>query len=124
MRTAVSNLNGRILGIINCAGQKIWPDEIEAVLKQHPLAADVAVAGLPNRLAGQVAVAFVVLRPAVVLKVSERQLMQFCADRLDLPRVPALIVLVARIPRNQAGKIMRDELVAAHPATGQAALEI
>jgi acyl-coenzyme A synthetase/AMP-(fatty) acid ligase len=112
-------ISGRTLEAINCGGLKIWPDEIESVIKRHPMVTDVAVVGLPHPLAGQIAAAFVVLRPTIVLRVSPRELHEFCAISLEKPRVPPHFFIVARIPRNQAGKVMRDNLISAYPGAAE-----
>ena len=77
--------------------------------------------GLPHPLAGQVAAAFVVLRPSVVLRIGPRELYEFCSARLEKAQVPPHFFIVTKIPRNQAGKIMRDELVAAYAGAAEMA---
>jgi len=111
-------LRGRTVEVINYGGMKIWPEDIEAVLRQHPDVLDAALVGLPDAQAGQVPAAFVVRRPAPVgtlrPPLSEAVLRDFCAARIDATRIPRYFFPVAQIPRNAAGKIMREVLVQSH----------
>ena len=56
----------RVKDMINTAGFKIWPREVEEVLYRHPAVGECAVVGVPDALRGEVAKAFVVLRPGAV----------------------------------------------------------
>lgn len=108
-------LRGRTLEVINYGGLKIWPEDIEGVLRQHPRILDAALVGLPDPRAGQVPVAFVVQRVALVgppaARLDEVALRAYCAARIDAKRLPVRFIPAAQIPRNESGKIMRDVLV-------------
>lgn len=108
-------LRGRLEEVINYGGLKIWPADLEAVIRQHPAVLDCVVAALPHPLSGEVPAAFVTARPAVYLRLEEQQLREFCAARLDAGRVPQLVFIVAAIPRNANGKVPRAELLARYP---------
>jgi len=118
-------LRGRTQEVINYGGLKIWPEDIESVLKLHPDVLDAAVVGLPDPLAGEVPAAFLV--PRVPLggplpeQLSQAALQSFCSARIDASRVPQVFVAVHEIPRNEAGKILRDALIAAYLRAGEAA---
>jgi len=99
-------LRGRTDDIINYGGVKIAPSDIEPVLQQHPDVLDAAVVGVPDAMAGQVPIGFVVLRRPV----STADLGNFCAERLDGNQVPTHFVAVHEIPRSPEGKILRDRL--------------
>jgi long-chain acyl-CoA synthetase len=119
------HLLGRSGDLINYGGKKIWPDDIEAVLKQHPDVHDAALVGLPDPQAGEVPAAFVVLRTAAAgalsARLEETQLRAFCAARIDATRLPRYFFLATQIPRNEAGKIMRQTLIEAHARSVAAA---
>lgn len=100
-------LRGRTQDLINYGGVKIWPEDIEAVLKQHPGVLDAAVAGLPDPLAGQVPAAFIVRRTPFNMA----ELEVFCEQRVDGSRVPRWFFLTDSIPRNENGKVMREALL-------------
>jgi long-chain acyl-CoA synthetase len=54
-------ISGRSKEMINVAGNKVFPSEVESVLRQHPLAQEVAVIGVPHRKLGQIVKAIVVV---------------------------------------------------------------
>lgn len=111
-------LRGRTQEVINYGGLKIWPEDVEAMLKQHPDILDAALVGLPDPQAGETPAAFLV--PRVPLdgplpaSLTEAELKKFCGTRIDATRVPPLFVAVAHIPRNESGKIMRGALAEAY----------
>lgn len=111
-------LRGRTTELINYGGLKIWPEDIESVLKLHPDIADAALVGLPDAQAGEKPAAFLVPRAPLdgpwPASLAEKELKKFCAARIDASRVPLLFVAVARIPRNDTGKIMRGALAQAY----------
>lgn len=74
-----------------------------------PEVADVAVVGIPDPLAGEIPKAFVVLKPNN--KLTEKQVYDVVAEKLvKYKRLEGGVVFLATIPRNAAGKIMRNEL--------------
>ncbi|HEY4373804.1 MAG TPA: class I adenylate-forming enzyme family protein [Burkholderiales bacterium] len=118
-------LQGRTQEVINHGGLKIWPEDIEAVLRQHEDVLDAALAGIPDAAAGEVPVAFLAARAGVhgplPPALGEAALRAFCAARIDAARVPRHFVLVAQIPRNQTGKILRGALIDAYEQARAAA---
>jgi acyl-CoA synthetase (AMP-forming)/AMP-acid ligase II len=99
-------LSGRADEVINRGGVKVHPEEIEAVLRAHPQVRDAAVAGVADRIAGELPVAFVVLDDPGALQ----QLEAFCRERIEERRLPAGFVRVAEIPRSAEGKVLRARL--------------
>jgi acyl-CoA synthetase (AMP-forming)/AMP-acid ligase II len=102
------SLTGRIKDIINRGGEKISPEEIEAVLLSHPAVAKAAVFGMPDPKYGEEVQAAVVLRTDV----SVRELQSFCSRRLADFKVPKVIHVVDTLPENALGKIKRSYLAA------------
>ncbi|MFD9595330.1 class I adenylate-forming enzyme family protein [Kitasatospora sp. NPDC059973] len=98
-------LAGRIGTLINVAGKKVAPVEIERVLAEHPAVADVRVSASPDRAHGQVPVAEVVLRAPAP------ELVRWCRDRLAPHQVPRRITEVPSIPRSATGKPIHREVV-------------
>ena len=101
------SLRGRSDDVINYGGLKLQPEDIEAVLTEHPDIEDAAVVGVPHPMAERVPVALVVLRRPVTQQV----LMAFCRSRIDGSRLPVAIVEVPRILRSPDGKILRNHLI-------------
>jgi acyl-coenzyme A synthetase/AMP-(fatty) acid ligase len=104
-------LHGRVDDAINFDGIKVLPEEIEAVLLEHPAVAEAAA--FPRRaLASEVPAAAVVLcRPA-----EPAELIAFCRERLGM-RAPRSLRVLERLPRNAIGKVLRRELAAAEEAS-------
>ncbi|XP_026493886.1 probable 4-coumarate--CoA ligase 1 [Vanessa tameamea] len=95
--------------LIKVKGNQVSPTEIESVVMEMPEVADVAVVGIPDSLAGEVPKAFVVLKPDQ--KLTEKQVYDLVARKLTrYKHLEGGVVFVDAIPRNVAGKIMRNEL--------------
>jgi acyl-CoA synthetase (AMP-forming)/AMP-acid ligase II len=99
-------LTGRIKELINRGGEKISPEEVEAVFLQHPAVGEAAVFGVPDPKYGEEISAAVVLRNVV----STQQLKAYCSARLADFKVPKVIHIVSVLPKNPMGKIQRREL--------------
>jgi acyl transferase domain-containing protein/acyl-CoA synthetase (AMP-forming)/AMP-acid ligase II/thioesterase domain-containing protein/acyl carrier protein len=104
-------LTGRLRELIIRGGEKIHPSEVERVLAALPSVLDVAVAGRPDHVLGEVPVAYVV--PDGPLDV--QALRAACRRELAAHKVPAEFVVVEAIPRTGSGKVMRHALPAAAP---------
>jgi acyl-CoA synthetase (AMP-forming)/AMP-acid ligase II len=105
---------GRSKEILKIGGHRVSPVEIEHVVAEHPDVAEAAVIGMKEELMGEVAAAFVVLRPGRAP--SEAEVKRFCRERLPAFKVPARVTFVEALPRNEAGKLLRAELAALRAA--------
>jgi malonyl-CoA/methylmalonyl-CoA synthetase len=104
----------RILGrasqdIIKSAGYKLSALEIEAVLVEHPAIAEVAVVGLPDPEWGEVATAFVVLRPGASLTLEA--LRSWGGDKLSPYKQPRRLEIRPSLPRTAVGKVQKKALL-------------
>jgi acyl-CoA synthetase (AMP-forming)/AMP-acid ligase II len=95
-------LLGRSSVTINTGGEKVFPEEVELVLKEHPGVFDAVVVGLPDERWGAEVVAVVAARPGHQISLDE--LRPHCHDRLAGYKVPRELVLVDHIERNPNGK--------------------
>jgi acyl-CoA synthetase (AMP-forming)/AMP-acid ligase II len=93
--------------MILSGGQNIYPQDIEAVLVEHPDVADVAVIGAPSRRWGETPVALVVLRNGGD---SCEEIMHWTNARLGKQQRLAAVLAVDELPRNPNGKILKREL--------------
>jgi 3-oxocholest-4-en-26-oate---CoA ligase len=93
---------GRGSGCITTGGEKVWPEEVEETLKEHPAVADALVVGADDDEWGQVVVAVVAPTPNAVLDVDE--LHAWSVERLAGYKAPRRIVVVDEVPRGPAGK--------------------
>jgi len=99
--------------LIKTSGFQVWPREIEEVLATHEAVLEVGVAGVPDALKGEVAKAWVVLRPGA--RATADDLRQFCRERLTPYKVPASIEFRDSLPKTMVGKILRRALTADTP---------
>src|SRR5580692_8936511 len=97
--------------MIKYKGFPVAPAEVEALLLEHPAVRDCGVVGRADQAAGEIPVAFVVLREgSVASRKLEAELCEFVADRLTTYKQPRQIHFVDALPRTPSGKILRREL--------------
>ena len=101
-------LIGRLKEVINRAGEKIAPREIDEVLLSHPAVAEAATFGVWDRRLGESVAAAVV--PRTGEDVTPRQLREWVAVRLPFFKVPERIAIVSSIPKGPTGKVQRHRL--------------
>lgn len=96
-------LLGRGSVCINSGGEKIFPEEVEAVLKAHPKVFDAVVVGVPDARWGQTVAAVVQPRPGIDGPTLD-ELDAHCRARLAGYKVPRQLRLVDSVVRSPAGK--------------------
>ncbi len=101
---------GRLDDLINTGGERVWPEEVEAVLNDHPGVADVAIVGRPDPEWGQLVVAYVVPADRAAPP-SLESLRDHVARTLPRYMAPRHLVLVPQgLPRTASGKVRRAAL--------------
>ncbi|HYM96167.1 MAG TPA: long-chain fatty acid--CoA ligase, partial [Candidatus Sulfotelmatobacter sp.] len=108
------SLIGRLKEMINRAGEKIAPREIDDVLLQHPAVAEAVAFGSPHQAWGEEVAAAVVLKGDA----SEKEILAFARQRLADYKVPKKLYIVEQIPRTATGKIQRRTVAATLNPTG------
>jgi acyl-CoA synthetase (AMP-forming)/AMP-acid ligase II len=103
-------LTGRFKEIINRAGEKISPREVDDMLMTHPAIAQAVTFAVPHALLGEDVAAAVV--PKKGTSVSEREIREFLFERLADFKVPSQIIIAEEIPRGPTGKLQRIGLYA------------
>lgn len=99
-------LCGRKSDLIISGGFNIYPREIEEFLQEQDEVAEAAVVGVPDRIRGEVPVAYVVLKSEIESALLEQR----CRDALATFKVPRTFIVVERLPRNAMGKIQKHLL--------------
>ena len=98
----------RLNDMVITGGENVYPAEVESVLYDHPAIAEIAVIGLPDAQWGEAVVAIAALKPGASLDLEE--LRAFATDRLARYKLPRALEIVASLPRNPAGKVLKFEL--------------
>jgi long-chain acyl-CoA synthetase len=94
--------------MIITAGYNIYPAEVERVVAKHPAVSMVAVTGVPNAIKGEIAKAFIVLKPG--FRPSAEEIISHCREELAAYKIPRAIAFVADLPKTSTGKIVRRKL--------------
>ncbi|HUF64108.1 MAG TPA: non-ribosomal peptide synthetase [Verrucomicrobiales bacterium] len=99
---------GRLKEMINRGGEKIAPREIDEVLLQHPAVTQAVAFSVPDARLGEEIAAAVVCSPGV--RIEERELRKWVADRLAAFKAPRRVLFLEDIPKGATGKIQRLQL--------------
>jgi acyl-CoA synthetase (AMP-forming)/AMP-acid ligase II len=100
-------VEGRAGDVINRGGNKVFPEQVEEVLRLSAQVRDAAVVGAPDERLGEVPVAFVVADA----EVADRDLFELCRQHLVPYKIPVAIHRVDALPRTDVGKVRRQELL-------------
>ncbi|MEV4344564.1 fatty acid--CoA ligase family protein [Actinoplanes sp. NPDC049596] len=102
----------RILGrkseIINVAGEKVYPSEVENVLLELPYVADATVSGRPSHVTGQVVTATIRLTGPGDAREIERRVRAHCRERLDAFKVPQMVTITGEEQHSDRFKKIRS----------------
>ncbi|HUP44304.1 MAG TPA: class I adenylate-forming enzyme family protein [Thermoanaerobaculia bacterium] len=101
-------LVGRASELINTAGKKVNPREVEQIILQIEGVREVKVYGEPAGARGEVVAAAVVADPDL----TREQIREFCRRRLSLHKVPRIVKLIEALPIDERGKVKRTALAA------------
>jgi long-chain acyl-CoA synthetase len=104
----------RVKDLINSAGYKVWPREVEEVIYRHPAVKLVAVVGIEDAYRGEVVKAFVVPKENYAGKVSEEEIIAACKENLASFKAPRIVEFRDELPLSGAGKMLRRLLRKEH----------
>jgi malonyl-CoA/methylmalonyl-CoA synthetase len=99
-------LTGRKSDLIISGGFNIYPREIEEFLQEQAEISEAAVVGLPDRMRGEVPVAYVVM----VAEIDMGDIEARCREKLASFKIPRAFIPVEKLPRNAMGKIQKHLL--------------
>ena len=105
---------GRRDGVINVGGQKVYPEEVEAVINRHPGVAISVVKSRPSPILGAIVVAQIIVTPEIGEREQDRRalegsILRACRQALPAHKVPSLVRFVASLPLSAAGKLSRAD---------------
>lgn len=98
-------VKGRNSAVINVSGNKVFPEEVEALLNMLPEVSKSKIYGAPHAIMGQIVQADVVVTPGYT--VDEEELISFCRKNLSTFKIPQKIKVVETIEMTGSGKIKR-----------------
>ncbi|HEY3448835.1 MAG TPA: long-chain fatty acid--CoA ligase [Myxococcales bacterium] len=101
-------LAARKKDLIIAGGYKIYPQEVEEVLEQHPKVSEAAAMGVPHPYRGETVKAFIVPKPGE--RPTEEELVAFCHEKLARYKVPTAFEIRAELPKTALGKVLRRKL--------------
>jgi len=94
--------------MINTAGFKVWPSEVEEVLYAHDAVKLVVVVGVPDDYRGEEVQAFAVLKDEH--RASAEELVAHCRARLSAYKVPRAVEFRTELPMSGSGRLLRRAL--------------
>ena len=94
--------------MIITGGENVYPREVEEVLYQHPAVEEAAVIGIPDPYWIEIVHAVVVLKKGT--SVAEKEVMDFCKQKLARYKAPKSVDFVEMLPKNPQGKILKRAL--------------
>ena len=102
-------ITDRLKRMINCAGYKVWPAEVEAMLYAHPAIQEACVIGVRDAYRGETVKALVVLRKERA-DASPEDIIGWARERMAAFKVPRVVEFVESLPKTATGKILWREL--------------
>lgn len=92
--------------MINAAGFKVWPTEVETILYRHPAVEEACVVATPDERRGENVKAYVVLREAYRGKVTPEEIIEWSKGQMAAYKYPRVVELVDALPKSGSGKIL------------------
>jgi len=92
--------------MINAAGFKVWPTEIEGYLYKHEAVLEVCVVSVPDPQRVENVKAFIVLKPEYAGKVSDQEIINWCKENMAAYKYPRIVEFTSQLPKSGAGKIL------------------
>ena len=97
-------ISDRLKRMINAAGYKVWPAEVEAAMYQHPAIKECCVIAAPDARRGETVKAVVVLKPGAAA--SAEEIMDWARGRMAAYKAPRRVAFADALPRTASGKLM------------------
>ena len=97
-------ISDRLKRMINAAGYKVWPAEVEAAMYQHPAIKECCVIAAPDARRGETVKAVVVLKSGATA--SAEEIMHWARAHMAAYKVPRKVSFTDALPRTGSGKLM------------------
>ncbi|MFP4000269.1 MAG: AMP-binding protein, partial [Desulfobacterales bacterium] len=96
--------------MINAAGYKVWPTEVEGVMYGHPAVSEVCVVGVPDPVRVENVKAFIVPGDEYKGKITEEEIIAWAKQNMAAYRYPRMVEFVESLPKSGTGKIQWRQL--------------
>ncbi|KLU61161.1 long-chain-fatty-acid--CoA ligase [Peptococcaceae bacterium CEB3] len=100
----------RIKRMINAAGFKVWPTEVESIMFKHPAIREACVIGVFDPKRGETVKAYVILHERERGKVTEQEIIEWTKDRMSSYKYPRIVQFVESLPVSASGKVLWRKL--------------
>jgi long-chain acyl-CoA synthetase len=99
--------HGRIKEMIKSSGYSVFPEDVEALLNEHPAILQSAVIGVPDPVRGESVKAFIVLKPDYTGRISEEEMVQWAKGKMAAYKYPRFVEFIDKLPATSSGKVLR-----------------
>ena len=105
-------ITGRIDDVMKVAGHRLSTAELESAINEHKSVNECAVVSVPDKIKGEVPVAFAVLRKKINFETSslEQQIKKHVDNKIGPIARPSRVYFVNDLPKTRSGKIVRHML--------------
>ena len=97
----------RIKDLIIASGYNIAPVEVENYIYKHPAVQEVSVVGVMDEYRGETVKAVIVLKPDYAGQVTEKEIIDFCREKMAVYKAPKIVEFVPDLPKTATGKVLR-----------------
>jgi fatty-acyl-CoA synthase len=101
-------IHDRVKDMIITGGENVYPAEVESAIYGHPDILEVAVIGVPDAKWGEAVKAVCVPKPGA--HIDPESVIGWARERIAGFKVPRSVDIIAALPRNASGKILRKDL--------------
>ena len=102
------HLVGRSKDMLKVGAEIVWCAEVENTIMKHPCVKEAAVIGIPDKLRGEVPVAYIVLKEGIVLP--EKYIIEYAVEHLAKFKIPKHIIYMKELPKTGVGKVDKAKL--------------
>ena len=96
--------------MILVSGFNVFPNEVEAVVNEHPAVLECGCVGVKDEKSQEAVKVYIVLHEGQ--NVAEEEIITFCREKLTAYKVPKQVEIISEIPKTNVGKVLRRELKA------------
>ena len=93
--------------MIKSSGYSIFPEDVEALMKEHEAIAQVAAIGVPHETRGEIVKAYIVLKPEFKGEIEESDIIAWAKGKMAAYKYPREIEFREHLPATSSGKVLR-----------------